>query len=320
MLKASFKARGQAKLDRLDQDETQRAVQRIRAASRCRAASPRRSRRRISRRSSIRPTASSSATGRAARRSRRAASGMPVSDDPTKPAGANCYACHQLDAAGDSYGTIGPSLYSFGKLRGYTDETRKLRVRQDLQRQGVHRLLEHAALRPHRHPDRAADPGRGRAAAGPGSRRSTSDAPRAAVAGVTRLAAAPMSAPRIPAGARRAPRSRGLPRRRRAMRRATTPTASASTTLPRVRQRRAAAHHRLPRAAAADVLPRAERQPRRRRRDAASRRISSARRCCKHFGIAPGTRDAHAFTLSRFRARGARATARSAASRISRRW
>ncbi len=33
---------------------------------------------------------------------------------------------------------------------------------------------------------------------------------------------------------------------------------------------------------------------------AASRRISSARRCCRHFGIAPGTRDAHAFTYLDF--------------------
>ena len=73
-----------------------------------------------------------------------------------------------------------------------------------------------------------------------------------------------------------------------------------------VRQRRPAAFHRLPRAAAADALSRAERQPRRRAARAASRRISSARRCCKHFGIAPGTRDAHAFTYLDFDARRAR--------------
>ena len=51
--------------------------------------------------------------------------GFQYSDDPTKPAGANCYACHQLAPQELSYGTIGPSLYHFGKLRGYTDETRK---------------------------------------------------------------------------------------------------------------------------------------------------------------------------------------------------
>jgi sulfur-oxidizing protein SoxX len=39
--------------------------------------------------------------------------------------GGNCYACHRLTAGELSYGTIGPSLYQFGKTRGYTDETRK---------------------------------------------------------------------------------------------------------------------------------------------------------------------------------------------------
>ena len=51
--------------------------------------------------------------------------GFQYSDDPSRPAGANCYACHQLAPQELSYGTIGPSLYQFGKLRGYTDETRR---------------------------------------------------------------------------------------------------------------------------------------------------------------------------------------------------
>ena len=39
--------------------------------------------------------------------------------------GGNCYACHQLAPQELSYGTLGPSLYQFGKSRGYTDEVRK---------------------------------------------------------------------------------------------------------------------------------------------------------------------------------------------------
>ena len=35
--------------------------------------------------------------------------------------GGNCYNCHQLDKKEISFGTIGPSLYNFGKLRGVTD-------------------------------------------------------------------------------------------------------------------------------------------------------------------------------------------------------
>ncbi|OJU89690.1 MAG: sulfur oxidation c-type cytochrome SoxX [Burkholderiales bacterium 66-5] len=35
--------------------------------------------------------------------------------------GGNCYNCHQIDPKEISYGTIGPSLYHYGKLRGVTD-------------------------------------------------------------------------------------------------------------------------------------------------------------------------------------------------------
>ena len=44
---------------------------------------------------------------------------------PDRKNGGNCYACHQLALQELSYGTLGPSLYQFGKLRGYTDEMRK---------------------------------------------------------------------------------------------------------------------------------------------------------------------------------------------------
>jgi sulfur-oxidizing protein SoxX len=50
---------------------------------------------------------------------------MQFSDDPKGPVGANCYACHQLTKAELAYGTIGPSLYNFGKLRGYGTEIQK---------------------------------------------------------------------------------------------------------------------------------------------------------------------------------------------------
>ncbi len=40
--------------------------------------------------------------------------------DP-KDNGGNCYNCHQISQAEISYGTIGPSLYNYGKLRGVSD-------------------------------------------------------------------------------------------------------------------------------------------------------------------------------------------------------
>jgi sulfur-oxidizing protein SoxX len=44
---------------------------------------------------------------------------------PDRKNGGNCYACHQLAPQELSYGTLGPSLYQFGKSRGYTDDVRK---------------------------------------------------------------------------------------------------------------------------------------------------------------------------------------------------
>ena len=51
--------------------------------------------------------------------------GMQWSDTAGVPAGGNCYACHQLSKAEISYGNIGPSLNNYGKLRGYSDEIKK---------------------------------------------------------------------------------------------------------------------------------------------------------------------------------------------------
>lgn len=44
--------------------------------------------------------------------------GLQSSDDPAKPNGGNCYACHELAASELAYGTLGPSLREYGKLRG----------------------------------------------------------------------------------------------------------------------------------------------------------------------------------------------------------
>ena len=38
-----------------------------------------------------------------------------------KDNGGNCYNCHQIDKKEISYGTIGPSLWNYGKLRGVKD-------------------------------------------------------------------------------------------------------------------------------------------------------------------------------------------------------
>jgi sulfur-oxidizing protein SoxX len=47
--------------------------------------------------------------------------GMTWTDDAKMPNGGNCYNCHQIDKAEISFGTIGPSLYNYGKIRGVSN-------------------------------------------------------------------------------------------------------------------------------------------------------------------------------------------------------
>jgi sulfur-oxidizing protein SoxX len=47
--------------------------------------------------------------------------GMTWTDPAGVPSGGNCYNCHQIAKAEISFGTIGPSLYQYGKLRGVSD-------------------------------------------------------------------------------------------------------------------------------------------------------------------------------------------------------
>jgi sulfur-oxidizing protein SoxX len=47
--------------------------------------------------------------------------GLRFTDYPARQAnGGNCYACHQLTKAEVSYGTIGPSLLNYGKIRNFS--------------------------------------------------------------------------------------------------------------------------------------------------------------------------------------------------------
>lgn len=123
VMKASFKDRGQAKVDRLNQDETQRLCsqypekrpkeigKRIEAINMKLMAYP----------------ADGKLLGDWKEGEKIAQSGVgkQFSDDPTKPAGGNCYACHQLAKEEISFGNIGPSLYNFGKLRGNSEAIQK---------------------------------------------------------------------------------------------------------------------------------------------------------------------------------------------------
>jgi sulfur-oxidizing protein SoxX len=48
--------------------------------------------------------------------------GQRFSDYPaSRPNGGNCYACHQMTTAEVSYGTVGPSLLEYGKIRKFAE-------------------------------------------------------------------------------------------------------------------------------------------------------------------------------------------------------
>jgi sulfur-oxidizing protein SoxX len=47
--------------------------------------------------------------------------GLTWTDDEKVVSGGNCYNCHQISKEEISYGTLGPSLYNYGKLRGVSD-------------------------------------------------------------------------------------------------------------------------------------------------------------------------------------------------------
>ncbi|MCX7173665.1 MAG: sulfur oxidation c-type cytochrome SoxX [Proteobacteria bacterium] len=51
--------------------------------------------------------------------------GFTWTDAPGLPVGGNCYNCHQIAPKETSFGTVGPSLFQFGKLRGNTAEMQK---------------------------------------------------------------------------------------------------------------------------------------------------------------------------------------------------
>ena len=124
VMRASFKESGQAKLDRLDQDEAQRVC-----SDYAGKAVPKDVAERIEKANmdAIRWPADGKFLGnwQNGEKIAQEGRGKQYSDDPAGPVGGNCYACHQLAPQEISYGTIGPSLYQFAKLRGYGPEMQK---------------------------------------------------------------------------------------------------------------------------------------------------------------------------------------------------
>lgn len=125
VMKAGFKDRGQAKVDRIDQDEVQRLCSVYVGDNKMPADVADRLAK--SQMATIKYPADGNYLGdwKSGEKIAQSGRGGQYNDDPTKPSGANCYACHQLDKKEVSFGTIGPSLNNFGKTRGYGPEMQK---------------------------------------------------------------------------------------------------------------------------------------------------------------------------------------------------
>jgi sulfur-oxidizing protein SoxX len=124
MMKASFKERGQAKLDRLDQDDMQKLCSQYEGKPLPKETADRLEK---AQQALIKYPADGNYLGdfKSGERIAQSGQGKQFTDNPANPNGANCYACHQLSKEELSFGTIGPSLYNFGKVRGYTPEMQK---------------------------------------------------------------------------------------------------------------------------------------------------------------------------------------------------
>lgn len=119
VVKSSFKERGIAKLDRLNQSELQVACS---EASLTGKDLPKDVRDRLEKQAlaTVKYPADGQYMGdfKQGERIAQTGVGMQWSDSDTTVAGGNCYACHEIAPQEIAYGNIGPSLKGYRKLRG----------------------------------------------------------------------------------------------------------------------------------------------------------------------------------------------------------
>ena len=124
MIKDGFKADGIAGLDRIDQDATQKFCSDPVFSTSKQGEKMREKIQKINMDSIKQPSDGKYIgdwkKGEAIAQSGR---GATWTDKADTPIGGGCYNCHQIDKKEISYGTIGPTLWNYGKLRGYSTET-----------------------------------------------------------------------------------------------------------------------------------------------------------------------------------------------------
>lgn len=123
MMQSGFQAKGIAKVDRLNQDATQKLCSNpFTAYSEKNAAL--REKLQAENQASIKYPADGKMMGdwKNGEKIAQSGRGLTWTDKADTVNGGNCYNCHQITKEELSYGTIGPSLYNYGKLRGNSEE------------------------------------------------------------------------------------------------------------------------------------------------------------------------------------------------------
>ncbi|HUN68835.1 MAG TPA: sulfur oxidation c-type cytochrome SoxX [Burkholderiales bacterium] len=122
VLKRDFHARGQATMDRVEQD----GLQRLCTESHDQPPAPLAKQLQADQMKTIAfPSGSLIGDWKRGEAIAQNGRGASWSDTPGAPAGGSCYNCHQLSPAETSYGTLGPSLRGFGRTRGSGPETQR---------------------------------------------------------------------------------------------------------------------------------------------------------------------------------------------------
>ena len=121
-LNASFRAEGQAGMDRLVQDDANRLCSQADASGKTVSDEDAERIRQSSFKAIAWPTDGQFfGDFKLGEKLAQDGRGKTWSDKPGSENGGNCYNCHQISKSEISYGTLGPSLYNYGKLRGVSD-------------------------------------------------------------------------------------------------------------------------------------------------------------------------------------------------------
>jgi sulfur-oxidizing protein SoxX len=123
MMKAGFEAKGQAGLDRINQDATQKFCSDAKNLTDAKTGAKRAEIEKINM-ATIKQPSDGKYIGdwKSGERIAQSGRGATWTDKPDSAVGGGCYNCHQINKAEISHGNIGPSLWNYGKMRGYSKE------------------------------------------------------------------------------------------------------------------------------------------------------------------------------------------------------